>query len=84
MCVRGGMCTAGEGRKVGRSMDLIRRKNPWKRVRNLGTRGQIDVLTFTYLRYRYLLPVFCGYFIVRSVKLSNSIGLRESVLLFRN
>lgn len=74
--MRGGMCTAGEGRKVGRSMDLIRRKNPWKRVRNLGTRGQIDVLTFTYLRYRYLLPVFCGYFIVRSVKLSNSIGLR--------
>lgn len=67
--MRGGMCTAGEGRKVGRSMDLIRRKNPWKRVRNLGTRGQIDVLTFTYLRYRYLLPVFCGYFIVRSVKL---------------
>lgn len=84
MCVRGGMCTAGEGRKVGGSMDLIRRKNPWKRVRNLGTRGQIDVLTFTYLRYRYLLPVFCDYFIVRSVKLSNSIGLRESVLLFRN
>lgn len=67
--MRGGMCTAGEGRKVGRSMDLIRRKNPWKRVRNLGTRGQIDVLTFTYLRYRYLLPVFCDYFIVRSVKL---------------